>query len=75
MFNFNLQFTEKIRLVLAKKNKSKAWLAEQLGWSASNLYNKFKRDNFNEKELTSIAVVLNCKLEVNFILNDSGDKF
>ena len=39
--------SEKIRLVLAKKNKSKAWLAEQLGWSTSNLYNKFKRDNFS----------------------------
>ena len=46
--------SEKIRLVLAKKNKSKAWLAEQLGWSTSNLYNKFKRDNFSEKELIEI---------------------
>ena len=47
--------SEKIRLVLAKKNKSKAWLAEQLNWSTSNLYNKFKRDNFSEKELLEIA--------------------
>ena len=29
--------SEKIRLVLAKRNKSKAWLAEQLDWSTSNL--------------------------------------
>ena len=67
--------SEKMRLVLAKKNKSKAWLAEQLGWSTSNLYNKFKRDNFSEKELIEIARVLDCTFEANFVLNDSGEKF
>ena len=67
--------SEKIRLVLAKKNKSKAWLAEQLGWSTSNLYNRFKRDNFSEKELIEIARVLDCTFEANFVLNDSGEKF
>lgn len=67
--------SEKIRLVLAKKNKSKAWLAEQLGWSTSNLYNKFKRDNFSEKELIEIARVLDCTFEANFVLNDSDEKF
>ena len=67
--------SEKIRLVLAKKNKSKAWLAEQLNWSTSNLYNKFKRDNFSEKELLEIAKVLDCTFEANFVLNDSGEKF
>ncbi len=67
--------SEKIRLVLAKKNKSKAWLAGQLNWSTSNLYNKFKRDNFSEKELVDIAKVLDCTFEANFVLNDSGEKF
>ena len=67
--------SEKIRLVLAKKDKSKAWLAEQLGWSTSNLYNKFKRDNFSEKELVEIARVLDCTFEANFVLNESGEKF
>ena len=67
--------SEKIRLVLVKKNKSKAWLAEQLNWSTSNLYNKFKRDNFSEKELLEIARVLDCTFEANFVLNDSGEKF
>lgn len=66
---------EKIRLVLAKRNKSKAWLAEQLHCSTSNLYNKFKRDNFNENELVEIAKVLDCTFEANFVLNESGEKF
>lgn len=67
--------SEKIRLVLAKKNKSKAWLAEQLNCSTSNLYNKLKRDNFSEKELLEIARVLDCTFVANFVLNDSGEKF
>lgn len=67
--------SEKIRLVLAKRNKSKAWLAEQLNWSTSNLYNKFKRDNFSERELVEIAKVLDCTFEAYFKLNESEEKF
>ena len=66
---------EKIELVLVKRKMSKAQLAAQLGQSTSNLYNKFKRDNFSEKELQQIAEVLDCTLESNFVLNDSGEKF
>lgn len=67
--------SEKIRLVLAKRDKSKAWLAEQLNMSTSNLYDKLKRDNFSEKELVQIAKVLNCTFEAYFALNDSDEKF
>ena len=67
--------SEKIRLVLPKRNKSKAWLAAQLNWSSSNFYNKLKRDNFSEKELVEIAKVLDCTFEAHFSLNDTNDKF
>ena len=67
--------SEKIRLVLAKRNKSKAWLAAQLNWSSSNFYNKLKRDNFSEKELVEIAKVLDFTFEAHFSLNDTNDKF
>ena len=67
--------SEKIRLVLAKRNKSKAWLAAQLNWSSSNFYNKLKRDNFSEKELVEIAKVLDCTFEAHFSLNDTNAKF
>lgn len=66
---------EKIRLVLVKRNMSKSQLAEKIGCSPSNLYNKFKRDNFSEKELQQIADVLNCTFEANFVLNDTKEKF
>lgn len=66
---------EKIELVLVKRKMSKSDLAQLLNSSTSNLYNKFKRDNFSESELTRIAEVLNCTFEANFVLNDTGDKF
>ena len=67
--------SEKIKLVLVKRNMSKAQLAAKLGCSSSNLYNKFKRDNFSEAELIEIANVLNCTFEANFVLNDTKEKF
>lgn len=66
---------EKIKLVLVKRDMSKAQLAKELGCSPSNLYNKFKRDNFSEAELKEIAEILNCSFEANFILNDTNEKF
>ena len=66
--------SEKIRVMLAKKDVSKAWLAGQLGWSTSNLYNKLKRDNWSEKELQEIAAVLQCSYDANFIMNDTNER-
>ena len=33
-----------------------------------------KRNNFDEKELTAIADVLGCELEINFINRATGEK-
>lgn len=67
--------SEKIKLVLVKRNMSKAQLAKRLGCSSSNLYNKFKRDNFSEAELLQIAKVLDCTFEADFVLNDTNERF
>lgn len=66
--------TEKIKIVLVKRNMSAAELAEKLGCSPTNLYNKFKRDNFTEKDLIEIAQVLECTFEGNFVLNDTQER-
>jgi transcriptional regulator with XRE-family HTH domain len=66
---------EKIKLVLVKRNLSKSQLARKLGCSPSNLYNKFKRDNFSEDELKEIAQLLNCTFEASFVLNDTNERF
>lgn len=62
--------SEKIKILLVKKNISAAKLAELLNVTPQNLYNKFKRDNFSEKELKDIADVLEVKFEGFFILED-----
>lgn len=68
-----MAMTEKIKILLVKKNISAAQLAKELGTTSANLYNKFKRDNFSEKELVEIANVLGCKYEGSFLL-DNGEK-
>lgn len=65
--------SEKIKIVLLKKNMSTSQLATLLEVTPQNLYNKFKRDNFSEKELKEIAAALNIEFEINFIL-DNGEK-
>lgn len=66
--------SEKIKLVLVKRNMNQSQLAEILQTSKSNMYNKMKRDNFSEKEMLQIADALGCKLEINLILNDKPEE-
>lgn len=66
--------TEKIKIVLVKRGMTTVELAKKLGCSPSNLYDKYKRDNFSERELKEIAQVLDCKFEGTFTLNDTGEK-
>ncbi|MDF3002114.1 MAG: family transcriptional regulator [Bacillota bacterium] len=68
-----MAMTEKIKILLIKKDISAVKLAELLETTPSNLYNKFKRDNFSEKELLEIANALDCKYEGSFFL-ESGEK-
>jgi Helix-turn-helix. len=65
--------TEKIKILLIKKNITAVQLAEMLNSTPQNVYNKFKRDNFSEKELIEIADKLGVKYEGSFIL-DNGDR-
>ncbi|MBQ4353348.1 MAG: helix-turn-helix transcriptional regulator [Clostridia bacterium] len=66
---------EKIRILLIKRgNIRTAELARRLGISPQNFYNRLKRDNFTEKDLQQIAEALDCKLEINFVMNDTGEK-
>ena len=65
--------TEKIKILLIKRGLSSAKLAELLGTTPQNIYNKFKRDNFSEKELIEIAQALNCKYIGSFEMNDTNE--
>ncbi len=59
--------SEKIKILLIKENTSVKELAERLNTTPQNLTNKFKRDNFSEKELLAIAEALNVEYVANFI--------
>lgn len=58
---------DKIKIVMIKQKVNVKELAEKLNTSSSNLTNKFKRDNFSEKELFEIANALECDLHIDFI--------
>lgn len=64
-----------IKSLLAFKGSSAAQLAEKLNCSQANISQKFKRDNFSEKELVKIADILNCDLKIIFTDRDTGKEF
>ena len=68
-----MAMTEKIKIILVKKKMNTVELAEKLNCSSTNLYNKFKRDNFSEKELEEIATVLGVKYHSNFEIPETGE--
>ena len=65
-----LTMSEKIRILIKRKNITISELAALINTSNQNLSNKFSRDNFSEKELQEIAKVLGCRFEGFFIFND-----
>lgn len=59
---------------ISKTKKTITELAASLGASQSNLSNKLKRDNFNEKELNQIADIFNCDFKGVFVMRDTGEE-
>jgi len=69
-----MSMTEKIKIMLVKRKMSAVDLAKVLECSPTNVYNKLKRDNFSEKELTQIADILNCDFKGLFVMRDTGEE-
>ena len=69
-----LTFGEKIKVIMGRRGLSLTDLARKLGQSPQNMSNKMSRDNFSEKELKEIAVVLDCTFETVFKMNDTGEE-
>lgn len=65
--------TEKIKIMLVKRGIKTTDLAKALNCSPSNLYDKYKRDNFSEKELQEIGEVLGCDFIGFFKMRDTGE--
>ena len=66
--------TEKIKIAMLKRNMSLNDLAEKIGQSPQNISGKFKRDNFKEDELKDLATALGCKVNIELIMQDTGEK-
>lgn len=66
--------TEKIKIMLVKRKMSAVDLAKYLDCTPTNIYNKMKRDNFSEKELTQIADILNCDFKGTLVMRDTGEE-
>ncbi len=69
----HLTTSEKIKVILGRRNMSISDLAEKLGTSRQNLTNKFSRNNFSEKELRDIATALGCSFNALFTMNDTNE--
>lgn len=69
-----LSFSEKIRIILKRKNLTIKDLAELLNTSNQNLSNKFSRNNFSEKDLKEISQALNCEYDIKIKMKDTGDE-
>lgn len=68
-----LSMSEKIKIMLKRRNMTMTQLAETIGQSRQNLSNKMNRNNFSERELEAIANALDCTYTASFTMNDSGE--
>ena len=68
-----LTISEKIKIVLGRRNMTVTELATKLRTSRQNITNKFARNNFSEKELQEIANALDCSFDALFTLNDTKE--
>ena len=68
--------TEKIKILLIKRQVSQKTLAESLGMSAESLNNKLRRETFDTEELKTIASKLNATYSFRqwFKMNDTGEE-
>lgn len=69
-----ISFSEKVRIILKRKNLTIKDLADKLGTSRQNLSGKFSRDNFSEKDINQITQVLNCDYEIKIKMKDTGEE-
>lgn len=69
-----LSFSEKVKIILKRKDLTLKDLAEKLGTTRQNLSNKMSRDNFSEKEMTEIAEHLGCTYKNVLIINETNEE-
>ena len=65
---------EQLEYLLFKKKIAKSKLAEMVGMTPNNMYNKFKRNSFSIEYLQKICNALDCTLELSVTINETGER-
>ena len=61
---------QKLGMALAYKQMTQAALAKELGTSAANVSQRFKRGTFSVEDLEKIARAMGAKFEYSFVFED-----
>lgn len=70
-----LTISEKIRLLLRRRHKTVAWLAEAMGFSRQYVTTKLRKNDFSVAELQLIAEKMGYDFEAVFIDWENGERF
>ena len=65
--------SEKIRIIMGRRDISMTKLAELTGQTRQNLSNKFSRGNFTESDIVAMANAMGCSVDIRFILPDGSE--
>lgn len=60
-----MTFSEQIKIILNRENKTVEDLAKDLGTTKQNLYQQFKRNNFKENDMKKICDILGYEISIN----------
>ena len=70
-----LNFTERIRVIMRRKGITAIELAERLGMSRQNLDRRMRINSWTESEMIRIAEAVGCAAVVTITDTDSGEAY
>ena len=70
----HLSATEKLKIIMMKRNMRQPELATLLHVTKQNVNMKFKKDNLSENDLLEFANALDCTFDIVFTMNDTKEK-
>lgn len=68
-------FAKKIRLAIVEKDKTQAFLADQLNTAHSNINTRITRNNFTEDDMRRFADALGFDVEITLKDRETGKTF
>ena len=69
-----LSATEKLKIIMMKRNMKQPELASLLNVTKQNVNVKFNKNNLSEKDLLEFSNALDCTFDIVFTMNDTKEK-